>query len=166
MRCDECGYDYNDVARDEVAARIRALGPLYAEALMGAGDTLRTRPAPEVWSPLEYACHVRDMLRTQTARIALAREQDTPEFVPMGRDQRAIDDRYDEQDPIAVVGELTMAADDLASAFESLDDAGWVRTGVYSYPTREVRTVEWIGRHTIHEGVHHLRDIARQRPIE
>ena len=163
MRCDECGYDYNDVERGEVAARIRGFGPLYAEALAGAGDTLRTRPAPAVWSPLEYVCHVRDMLRTQNARIALALEHDTPEFVPMGRDQRAIDDRYNEQDPIAVVGELTTAADELASTLESLDADGWERTGVYTYPTREVRTIEWIGRHTIHEGIHHLMDIARQR---
>ena len=38
----------------------------------------------------------------------------------------------------------------------------WQRTGIYSYPTREVRTIEWIGRHTAHEGEHHLIDIARQ----
>ena len=49
-----------------------------------------------------------------------------------------------------------------AVAGEALDDAGWARTGVYHWPTTEVRTVEWIGRHTVHEGTHHLRDIAQQ----
>jgi S-DNA-T family DNA segregation ATPase FtsK/SpoIIIE len=64
--------------------------------------------------------------------------------------------------PAEVAGEIALAADGLACTLEALDDAGWARTGVYHWPTTEVRTVEWIGRHTVHEGTHHLRDIAQQ----
>jgi hypothetical protein len=163
MRCDECGYDYNEVGRDEVAPRIRAFGPRYAEVLAGrAHDELRSRPAPDVWSPLEYACHLRDVFRAQRQRIALSLEQDTPEYPSMRRDERVLEERYNEQEPAMVLDELTAAADELARALEDLDDAGWQRTGIYSYPTRELRTLEWIGRHTIHEGEHHLLDVARQ----
>ena len=35
------------------------------------------------------------------------------------------------------------------------------RTGVYHWPTTEVRTVDWIARHTVHESVHHFSDIER-----
>jgi hypothetical protein len=163
VRCDECGYDYNEAARDEVAPRIRAFGPRYAEALAGrTAPELRARPVSDVWSPLEYACHIRDVFRAQTGRIALTLEQDTPEYQTMRRDARVTEERYNEQDPPTVLDEVAAAADELASAFEALDAAGWQRTGIYSYPTREVRTLEWIGRHTIHEGEHHLLDLERQ----
>jgi hypothetical protein len=165
MRCEECGYDYDEVARVEIAPRVRTFGARYEELLARGSDAaLRNRPSREVWSPLEYACHVRDVFDTQSARIARALEEDTPVFTPMGRDELPIERRYNEQDPTAVAGELSVAADRLAQAFESLDDAGWARTGVYTYPTREVRTIEWVGRHTIHEGEHHLMDIERQLP--
>ncbi len=163
MRCDECGYDYNEPTRAQVAPRIRAFGPRYAEALAVLDDgQLRSRPAPEVWSPLEYVCHLRDVLRIQLERIQLALSQDTPEFASMRREERVTEEGYNEQDPITVVNELRVAAGQLAACLSSLQPDGWQRTGVYNYPTREVRTIEWIGRHTIHEGEHHLMDIIRQ----
>ncbi len=163
MRCDECGYDYDGPTREEIAERLRGLGPRYADLLGDRSDAeLRTRPSPDVWSPHEYACHIRDVLRTQTARIAVALEEDTPVFTPMGRDELVTQRRYNEQDPDGVMAEITSAADELARAFESLDESGWTRTGIYTYPTREERTLEWVGRHTIHEGAHHVMDIERQ----
>ena len=35
------------------------------------GDATRQRPDPAVWSPLEYACHVRDVFRRFDARLRL-----------------------------------------------------------------------------------------------
>jgi hypothetical protein len=57
-------------------------------------------------------------------------------------------------------GHLRARADALAETFEALDGAGWSRTGIYSWPTTAVRTVEWIGLHTVHECAHHLSDIG------
>jgi hypothetical protein len=34
------------------------------------------------------------------------------------------------------------------------------------YPTPRQRSLEWVGRHTLHEAVHHLMDIDRQRGSE
>ncbi len=56
---------------------------------------------------------------------------------------------------------LAAAATDLARAFGELDTAGLARTGVYTWPRREVRTLLWLGRHTVHEGEHHLLDLTR-----
>ena len=162
MRCGECGYDYDELDRADVALRIRAFGPRYAALLDRDQTVLRTKPGPDVWSPLEYGCHIRDVFRAQRERIALALEQDGPLFTSIHRDERAVEDRYNEQNPSVVRREVTGAADDLASAFEALDDAGWACTGVYTYPTQEVRTIEWVGLHTVHEGEHHLLDIERQ----
>jgi hypothetical protein len=35
----------------------------------------------------------------------------------------------------------------------------WNRTAIYNYPAPTERTMVWLGRHTIHEGRHHLRDV-------
>ncbi len=161
MHCDECGYDYDALPREEFASTIRALGERYAEGLEASRDVLRSHPMDGVWSILEYCCHLRDVLRVQRGRIQLALVEETPTFASMRREERVSEERYNEQDPQKVEREIVSAAGELADLLESLDDPGWNRTGIYSYPTTEVRTVEWIGRHTIHECVHHLMDIDR-----
>jgi hypothetical protein len=160
-RCDECGFAYFSFARSEVGDRLLALAAEHADRLRHATvDELRAHPV-EGWSALQYGCHVRDVLTNQRARIALAQVEDEPEFVPMGRDQLAVDQRYDEQDPATVAGELVAATEALVELLASLDEAGWARGGLYSYPARAVRDVDWIGRHTVHELGHHLGDVDR-----
>ncbi|MCW3845012.1 DinB family protein [Micromonospora yasonensis] len=159
-RCDECLFVYANVPGEALPALLRGLGGRFTTALTGVAD-LRRRPAEAVWSPLEYTCHVRDVLRVQGERLALALRLDEPEFLPMGRDERAVADRYNEQEPATVLAELAAAADDLAARFAALDPAQLTRTGVYPWPQRQVRTVLWLGQHTVHEGEHHLLDIRR-----
>jgi hypothetical protein len=162
-RCLECGYGYDSLGRDRIPAELRRLAVRYAEVLGRSADgRLRRRPRTEVWSALEYACHVRDVLRVQKVRVDRAISEDHPDFESMRREERVLEERYNAQVPAEVAGEIALAADGLACTLEALDDAGWARTGVYHWPTTEVRTVEWIGRHTVHEGTHHLRDIAQQ----
>jgi S-DNA-T family DNA segregation ATPase FtsK/SpoIIIE len=79
----------------------------------------------------------------------------------MRRDERAVEEAYNEQDPVTVAGEVAVAAGAFCQVLEALDDAGWLRTGVYPWPRPEVRTVEWIGRRTVHELAHHLFDDRR-----
>lgn len=161
--CAECGFDYSETARDDIPAAVRALAPRYRSSLQGhEPGRLRARPRPDVWSALEYACHVRDVLKTQRERIELALVEDQPAFAPMRREERVVEDRYNDQEPSDVARELDEAAVALAARFEALDEEGWQRTGLYNWPTRQVRTVEWIGRHTLHEGHHHLLDMERQ----
>jgi len=121
---------------------------------------VRTRPEPEVWSPLEYACHVRDMLAVQTERVVIAQREVDPVFVPMGRDERAVENRYNEQDPQLVSAQLADAAETFASLLDGLDAAGWERTGTYNYPEPALRAVEWIAIHTTHELLHHRGDLG------
>lgn len=114
-----------------------------------------------MWSALEYTCHVRDVLRVQNERLTLALQVDNPEFTPMGRDELAVADAYNDQDPAVVLVDLADAAARLALAFTVLQPEQWHRTGVYNWPTREERTMLWLGRHTLHEVEHHLLDIRR-----
>src|SRR5450759_2728596 len=59
--CDECGFDVGTVSGRQVAARLRANAVSWSAVLRRADA--RARPEPQVWSPLEYACHGRDVCR-------------------------------------------------------------------------------------------------------
>ncbi len=65
------------------------------------------------------------------------------------------------------VREIVVAADRFADALDdlgtldALDPPGWERTGVYTWPTVETRSLAWVGRHTLHELRHHAADIDR-----
>jgi S-DNA-T family DNA segregation ATPase FtsK/SpoIIIE len=163
--CEECGFSYDDVTAASVPDRLRRGGrALVAVAV----DDVRRRPADGVWSALEYWCHVRDIVDVQRDRVELALREDCPTFSPMGRDQRAIDDRYDEQDPDVVRREVVVSCDALADYLEALAPEERARTAIYSYPAPAERTIVWIGIHTVHELVHHAMDVARgsrHRPI-
>ncbi len=157
--CRQCGFGY-DVGRDAITPWMRSDARAFVAKLARLDDVaVRRRPAPDVWSPLEYACHVRDVLRVQAGRIELALREIDPVFAPMGREERAVGDRYNEQSPAEVAGALVQSADALADLLDGLDDAGWSRTGVYNYPAPAPRTVEWIAIHTNHELLHHRGDL-------
>ena len=153
---------YDKIARDDISDALRAMGPRFG-AVLGALDdaVVRAHPFRDTWSALEYAAHVRDVFRVQRGRTLLALAEDRPSFASMRREERVIEERYNEQEPAQVAREIAEAAEDLAATLDALDDGGWERTGIYNWPTTRVRTVEWIGRHTLHEGEHHLRDIDR-----
>jgi hypothetical protein len=159
--CAQCGYSYGALRRPEIAPELRAQARRYRDVLLGTGgERLRAHPRADTWSALEYACHVRDVLVVQRQRVQLARTEDQPAFAPMRRDERVLEERYNTQEPTEVAGQIGAGAEALAGTLEALDDAGWGRTGVYNWPTTAVRTVQWIGLHTVHECVHHLQDIA------
>ena len=62
----------------------------YRPALEGVPDrSLRRRPAPEIWSPIEYLCHVRDVFVSHLIRLYRARTEDDPVLEPMFNDLRA-----------------------------------------------------------------------------
>jgi hypothetical protein len=166
-RCEQCDYAYDELARDAVVVALRRVAREYRTRLVpptGVVDVghdlrLRAHPISGVWSALEYACHARDVLVVQLVRVERAQSEDEPEYVPMGRDELVERDRYNEQSPARVADEITASADALADFLDDLDDDGWSRTGIYNYPTREARTVEWMADHTVHELVHHLVDV-------
>jgi len=165
--CDECRFVYGDHGTDGVAGEIRALGGRFATVLTGpAADpgALATRPAPDVWSAVEYGCHVRDVLLAQRERLLLALVEDRPTCAPIYRDQRAVLARYAEEPPHQVARELTVAADLLAWVLDGLDGDAWDRTCIYNFPEPSVRDMAWLAQHTLHEAEHHLADITREWP--
>ena len=115
-----------------------------------------------MWSPLEYACHVRDVLaRANAERVLTTMVEDNPTFAPIYRERRAVLARYNDQEPAEVASELDVAAGLFARQFALLDDDQLDRRCLYLFPTPALRTVRWVGLHTLHECRHHLADICR-----
>ena len=161
-RCDECGFAYDLDTSPEAADAIRAGAGQLAEHVRSAGDDVRSRPAADTWSILEYGCHVRDVLLVQRERVLAARRVETPWPDPMGRDSRVEHDGYGEQDPEAVARQLIDAAALFTNVLDRLGEADWDRTLGYNYPEPTERTLRWVAVHTRHEVEHHLGDARAQ----
>jgi hypothetical protein len=159
--CARCGFDYDLDDSPEAGSRIRAGVGTLAALLEGPGD-LRTRRTQETWSPLEYCCHVRDVLLVQRERVLLACVVDTPSIDPMNRDERVAHDGYAEQDPVDVARQLRDAALLFTNVLARLGPGEWERTMVYNYPAPWERPLRWVAIHTVHEVQHHLLDVQEQ----
>jgi hypothetical protein len=155
--CPECGFDTRSFERERIGELLLGNAAAWVELLAGPDD-VRRRPRAEVWSPLEYACHVRDVFRLFTVRLELMLTEDDPLFANWDQDATAVAERYGEQDPATVRAELDGAARQLAAAFGGVTGDTWERTGNRGDGARF--TVESFARYLIHDPIHHLYDVT------
>ncbi|WP_441952469.1 DinB family protein [Nocardia sp. 2TAF39] len=160
--CAECGFVYDLASAADVPSLAREHAVEYADLLGGDPGKLRQRREPEVWSPLEYACHTRDVLLAQRERVLTARRIDNPPATLMGRDERVEHDGYAEQSPTDVARQIRDAALLFANVLERLGEGDWERTLLFAYPEPQERSLRWLALHTLHELRHHLLDMHRQ----
>ncbi len=160
--CAQCGFEYDLGDAGSAGPAVVAGAARFASVLEADPSDVRRRPRADVWSPLEYACHVRDVLLVQRERVLAARRSDRPTFEPMGRDERVEHDGYALQDPPSVARQMADAAAMFANVLARLGDADWDHTVVYGYPARTERSLRWVAVHTMHEMRHHLGDVSRR----
>jgi hypothetical protein len=154
--CPECGLEAGAVPADDLPARITACTDPWPFVL--ARPDVRERPGPTTWSALEYACHVRDVCRLFERRVRLMLERDDPAFENWDQDATAVEDRYGEQDPVRVAGDVAVAAAMLAGVYAEVRGRQWDRTGSRSDGSRF--TVLSLGRYALHDIAHHLHDVG------
>lgn len=153
--CPECGYVASTMDPLAVGGAVRASLVRWREAL--SRPDVRTRPAPDVWSVLEYSAHVRDVFRVFDRRLGLMLDEDDPAFENWDQDAAALADRYSEQDPATVADELIAAGRGIADHFDSVTPDQLGRTGRRSDGAHF--TVESFSRYFLHDVVHHLHDV-------
>jgi uncharacterized protein (UPF0303 family) len=154
--CPDCGFDSRTVTRDAVPALVRAQAAAWEPVLQR--DDVARRPQPGVWSPLEYACHVRDVYRVFAQRLVLMLTEHEPAFTNWDQDATAVAERYGEQTPSVVATELAADAQTLADAFAEVRPDQWTRVGRRS--DGAVFTVETLARYLLHDPAHHLWDVG------
>lgn len=159
-RCPDCGADASSVPDDALGAEllreIASWGRLLAAADPAA---VRQRPEADVWSALEYACHVRDLLPVMQARVGRAIEEDDPVLDWWDHEAAVVEERYGEQVPVLVVEAMTVNARGFAATLAALESADWSRRA--RRRAGEHFTVRGIARFVLHETIHHREDAAR-----
>ena len=154
--CPDCGFDTSDNPGVKVPAVLHAANERWSNLLARPG--IADRPAPGVWSPLEYICHVRDTCVMITGRARRMLAEDDPELPVWDQDEAAVRGRYAEQDPALVDDELADAADAAGAVFAGVRPEQWSRPGHRSDGT--AFTVETLAQYLVHEVQHHLHDVG------
>ncbi|RZU73145.1 DinB family protein [Micromonospora kangleipakensis] len=153
--CAECGFSPQEVT--STGERLRATIPTWRAAL--ARDDASARPVPTVWSPVEYACHVRDTCRIFRERLELMLREDDPVFANWDQDATAVEEDYFHQAPAEVADQLAAEAEATAAAFDAVRADQWERPGRRS--NGSVFTVDTFAVYFLHDIEHHVHDVTR-----
>jgi hypothetical protein len=144
----------------DAIAGLRSMGRRWRELFAEApDDALRHRPAPDVWSAVEYADHTASMLALVGVGMSEVLDGSRPSYpeiepLPPGPDRSAV------LDVESTLDALSENADRIADrAEEALElPERFRRTG--SLGDHEV-TAEWLLFHALHDASHHLRDVEK-----
>jgi hypothetical protein len=156
-RCSQCGLESASVALADVPDLLRDNAAAWTAVL--ARDDARQRPEATAWSPLEYACHVRDVHRVFGPRYQQMLADDDPQFANWDQDVAALEGDYGHQEPSSVARELTAAADELATLLDRVSPEQADRPGRRSNGSRF--TVTTLAQYHLHDVAHHLWDVRR-----
>ncbi len=156
--CPECRFDVRSFERSRIGAMVRENAASWIALLAGDPERLRQRPDERTWSPLEYACHVRDVFELYDERLRLMLTLDGPHYQNWDQDDTAVEKDYASSDPASVSRELAERAEALAARFDGVSGDHWDRTGFRS--DGAAFTVESFARYLLHDPVHHLWDVG------
>ncbi len=148
--CPECGFDASTVTPATVPGSVLSMLPRWRAVLRR--EDAAVRPNDHTWSPLEYACHVRDVFG-----LNLMLTEDDAKFDNWDQDQAAIDGDYASADPAQVSSELISEGEQTAESFARVVQDEWPRTGTRS--NGSVFTVLTFSQYFLHDVVHHLHDV-------
>ena len=154
--CADCGFDAAAVDVQRTGEMVRSIGQQWQSVLRA--PSVAVRPQPSVWSPLEYACHVRDVFELFDRRLELMLTENDPRFENWDQDQTAVESDYGSQDPTAVSDALTVAGVRLADRFDTVGGDQWGRRGFRSDGAEF--TVDSFARYFLHDPIHHLWDVS------
>jgi hypothetical protein len=158
-RCGECGFDGTRLTVADAITALRSLGRRWRELFEDVpDDLLRQRPAPDVWSALEYAAHTRDVIALNAWGINEALTKDRPEFPAIAPEEGAPDHGHNRLDPSDVLDELATHAGGLADKAAHVLPDHWDRVAVVG--DQEV-DAGYALRHVVHDATHHLKDVER-----
>jgi DinB superfamily len=159
-QCPECGLAAGQIGLDEIATRAFVAAEEWVQILRSS-PAVTARPEPQVWSPLEYGAHVRDVFRLFDSRLNLMLTEDDPTFDNWDQDATAIAERYSEQDPEVVADQLEAAAQTMVDHIRALRTDQLGRTGRRAGGSEF--TVATLLQYFLHDVVHHLWDVTGQQ---
>jgi hypothetical protein len=158
--CEECGFRFSSVTVANASTQVGLIATGYRRVLAANADNsrLRRRPAERVWSPLEYAAHLRDVLLLFGRRVDAILQEFEPQLEVVSHDDEVARGKYNQLNVLLLTDQLTTATQGLAVRLEGLHPEQFARRG---FRNGEARTVLEIAQRAAHESRHHLLDIDR-----
>jgi hypothetical protein len=158
-RCEEgCAFVWDAIDPNEIGNRITK-GATDIAHLIADGSRADIRSSPKVWSPLEYAGHVRDVLLSLRDRLVVALNEDNPLCKGLFGTPRIELGLYRGDSSALVAQELQTAGSLFARTWERIPEELRSRTMVYGYPRLADRSLTWVAAQALHEVEHHLEDV-------
>lgn len=152
--CPECGYEPHDPAL--TGERLKAGVPRWV-AVLERPDVAQ-RPEPQVWSPLEYASHSRDLVRVLGERIAVMLEEDGAPFAEYDGEAEAVRQEFWNNDPDEVARQIAANTETTLGVLGRVSGDAWERAGLRG--DGRPFTVTELSRYLLHDVEHHLHDVA------
>lgn len=151
--CEECGYR----PHDPTTTRQRLTDALERWTVVLRRQDAARRPAPRIWSPLEYGGHCRDLIEVLGDRVTAMLDTDAPTYADFDGAAAVQEHEYWRIDADLLTDRL---AQDTARTREILTRVGgddWQRTGLrgdgYTF------TVASLCQYIVHDVEHHLFDV-------
>lgn len=164
--CAGCGTDPDALSPLDAVRIIRTLPYRYRRAFGNpvAADTrldhpdspVRARPAPGVWSAVEYLGHVVDMLDVMAPAMRRTVVEEHPDLWMFDSEEQAEEQDYNSLGIAELMSRLDTACADLSLTIDDIDPDEWQRRSTLA--GTEVSTLD-ILRRAVHEGLHHLSDV-------
>ncbi|MEM8705577.1 MAG: DinB family protein [Actinomycetota bacterium] len=155
--CPDCGHDSSLVADGDMPRALTDAVVPWAQTLATADvSSLRRWPGLDVWSPLEYACHTRDVIAAFEERVRRTAVEPGQQLGWWDHEAAVTDERYNEQVPVLVAEAMAANARRLAHTLADLDPATW--DSAAERRPGEHFTIRGMAGFVLHEIVHHRWD--------
>lgn len=148
--------------RWEILSKLQETPKALASLLRGIPDeVVRRKPAPEKWSILEIACHLRDVERLFLERYAKMASQDRPALRMINQDELAVALKYTQDDPTVALGEFRALRAETVALLSALAHQSWQRIGLH--PKRGEFSIAAQADLHVHHDANHLDQIRALR---
>lgn len=146
--------------RNETLKTMRAIPIVVRSMTRDVPETGgRWRPAPGEWAIVEVVAHMADADERALERVKRMLTEAEPALPAFDQDRLAIERGYIDLPLAAELDRLERQRAAHVALLESLDDAGWLRTG--RHQEHGLMTIELYETHVAAEDVDHLTQIAR-----
>jgi len=148
--------------RWDILSKLQETPRALASLLRGVPhEVLRRKPAPEKWSMLEIACHLRDVEQLFLERHAKMANHDRPALRMINQDELAVALKYNEDDPGAAMREFRALRTQTTALLSALAHQSWQRIGLH--PKRGEFSIAAQAEIHVNHDANHLNQIRALR---
>lgn len=151
--CAECGYIPHDP--DQTVDRLGSAASRWSRVL--ERPDVATRPAPRVWSPLEYAGHCRDLIEVLGERGEAMLRSENPTYEDFDGEAAVLAHEYWKADPVGLASDIQRATRRAQEILSRIGAGDWERTGRRG--DGYVFTSTTLSQYIVHDIEHHLVDV-------